>query len=269
MLALRLVGYLPSKIETRVPTKDPEEITMLPTPHNLDTVRVVASLNVLAGVVVDPKDHPIPGATVEMLAGSSTTDTTDAGGWFTFTSVKSGTVMVRARMLGYAPLTTSINLEDWRGMVIHLEPLDSKATGAKLEEQSGFGNQSAFVWNETEQRISMRGSHAIVIPREELAPYDDFSLADAIVRTKTGATQTPEINSARGQFCVLLNGKNTVGNSTLANFRTEEVEAVELYPPGTEMSGSVARYMRASGCRSVRTPASFSSGLFYVVVWLR
>ncbi len=267
VLAFRLVGYLPAKAATRVPTKEPEEISMLPTPHNLDTVRVVASLNVLAGVVVDHKDRPIPGATVEMLAGSSTNATTDANGWFTFTSVKNGTVLVRARMLGYAPLTTSIRLEDWRGLVIHLEPLDTKVTGGKLEDLSGFGNQSQFVWKETQQRLAMRGSRAIVIPREELAPFDDYPLADAILRTPTGMTETPDINSARGQFCVLLNGKNTVGNSTLGNFRTEEVEAVELYPPGTEMSGSVVRYMRSSGCRRVRT--AYAEGMFYAVVWLR
>jgi hypothetical protein len=269
LLLFRLVGYLPTKEETRVPTKEPEEIMMLPTPHNLDTVRVVASLNVLAGVVVDAKDRPIPGATVEMLAGTSTTQMTDANGWFTFTSVKNGSVLVRARMLGYAPLTTSIRLEDWRGMVIHLEPLDSKFTGAKLEDLSGFSNQSKFVWQETQQRLAMRGMHAIVIPREELAPYDDYTLSDAILRTKTGAQETPDINSARGQFCVLLNGKNTVGNSTLSNFRTEEVEAVELYPPGTEMSGSVLRYMRSSGCRQVQAAGSFNRGNFYAVVWLR
>jgi hypothetical protein len=267
VLALRLVGYLPAKTSTRVPTKDPEEIAMLPMPQSLDTVRVVASLNVLAGVVVDHKDRPIPGATVEMLAGTSTSATTDTNGWFTFTSVKSGTVLVRARMVGYAPLTTSIRLEDWRGLVIHLDPLDTKITGAKLEELSGFGNQSQFVWKETQQRLAMRGSRAIVIPREELAPYDDFTLADAILRTPTGSTETPDINSARGQFCVLLNGKNTVGNSTLGNFRTEEVEAVELYPPGTEMSGSVVHYMRSSGCRRVQT--SNGEGMFYAVVWLR
>jgi hypothetical protein len=66
-----------------------------------------------------------------------------------------------------------------------------------------------------------------------------------------------------------LNGKNTVGPSTLDNFRTQEVEFVELYPPGTELSGSVPRYLRAAGCRPVRTPGSFNVGVFYAVIWLR
>ena len=269
LLLFRRLGYLPAKIETRVPTAEPEEVSMLPTPRNLDTVRVVASLNVLAGVVVDQQDKPIPGATVEMLSGTSTTATTDSSGWFTFFSVKSGSVLVRARKLGFSPVTTSLNLEDWRGLVIHLDPLDYKLTGSRLDDASGFGNTYQFVWSETQQRLSMRGTRAIVVPREELAPFDDYPLGEAIVRTKTGQTETSDLGAAGANVCVLLNGKNTVGPSSLESFRTADVEFVELYPPGTEMSGSIQRYLRSTGCRRVTTPGAFTAGIFYAVIWLR
>src|ERR1019366_2148061 len=149
LLLFRLLGYLPAKSEVRVPTADPVEVSMLPTPRNLDTVRVVASLNVLAGVVVDHKDQPIPGATVEMLAGPITTVTTDSSGWFNFTSVGEGSGL---------------------GLLIPREPIDDKLSGSRLEDASGFGNASTFVWRETQQRVAMKGVRAIVIPREELAP---------------------------------------------------------------------------------------------------
>ena len=269
LLLFRLLGYLPATSEVRVPTVDPVEVSMLPTPRNIDTVRVVASMNILAGVVVDHKDKPIPGATVEILAGPLTTVTTDSSGWFTFTSVRDGSVLVRARKLGFSPLTTSIRLEDWRGLVIHLEPIDDKLTGSRLDDASGFGNTSTFVWRETQQRLAMKGVRAVVIPREELAPYDEYPLDQAIVRTQSGAIETSDLSAARENICVLLNGKNTVGPSTLGIFRTEEVEFVELYPPGTEVSGSVPRYLRSAGCRRVQTPGSLTSGVFYAVVWLR
>jgi len=269
ILLFRLVGYLPTKAEARVPTKDPELISMLPTPRNLDTVRVVASMNVLAGIVVDHKDRPIPGASVDMLNGSSTGVTTDDKGWFTFTSVRSGTVLVRARKLGFQPLTTSIRLEDWRGLVMHLEPIDENLSGSRLDEASGFGNTSKFVWMETQQRLAMRSGHAVVIPREELAQFDDYPLAEAIMRTHTGLAQTADLNAAGNNICVLLNGKNTVGSSSLQTFRTEDVEFVELYPPGTEMSGTVSRYLRSAGCRRIQLPGSFTAGVYYAVVWLR
>src|ERR1035437_391122 len=266
-LLFRLLGYLPAKSPVRVPTTEPVEVAMLATPRNLDTVKVIAPLNVLAGVVVDPKDRPIPGATVEMLNGTSTT--TDSSGWFTFTSVKSGSVLVRARKLGFAPVTTTIRPENCRGLVIHLGALDYPITGSRLEDASGFGNTNSFLWTETQQRISQRGAHAIIIPREELALFDDYPLGQAIKRTSTGAAEASDLNAAGGNICVLLNGKNTVGPSTLENFRTAEVEFVELYPPGTELSGSVTRYLRSSGCRPVRTPGSFNVGVFYAVIWLR
>jgi hypothetical protein len=269
VLLFRLLGYLPAKTEVRVPTAEAVEVSMLPTPRNLDTVRVIASVNVLAGVVVDHKDRPIPGATVEMLSGTNLTATTDSTGWFTFTSVKSGYVLVRSRKLGFAPLTTSIRLEDWRGMVLHMEPIDDKLSASKLEDASGFGNTSMFVWRETAQRLAMRGARAIVIPREELAPYDDYPLNQAIERTKSGQSETADLNAVGPNICVLLNGKNTVGSTALSSFRTEEVEFVELYPPGMEMSGSVGRYLRGAGCRRVQVPGSFAVGVFYAVVWLR
>ena len=269
LLRLRLLGYLPTTAETRVPTKDPDPITMLALPRNLDTVKVVASVNILAGVVVDDKDKPIPGATVEMLNGVNNSATTDSSGWFTFTSVKDGTVLVRARKLGFSPTTTSLALGDWRGIVIHMEPLDYNLKGTDLANASGIGNNATFVWTETKQRITTRGTHAIIVPREELAPFDDYPLDQAVKRTKTGSTEAADLNAAGGNICVLLNGKNTVGPSTLGNFRTSEVEFVELYPPGTETSGSAARYLRSAGCRRVQTPSVFSSGVFYAVVWLR
>jgi hypothetical protein len=269
MLLFRLVGYLPTKAEAKVPTVEPVEVEMIPTPPNLDTVRVVASQNVLAGVVVDHKDRPIPGATVEMLSGASAATTTDSSGWFSFTSVRSGSVLVRARKLGFAAATTSIRLEDWRGLVIHLDPLDFNLSGSKLEAASGFGNGNTFVWTETQQRLSMRGLRAIVVPREELASYDDYPLGQAIKRTPTGSLEASDLNAAGSNVCVLLNGKNTVGPSSLESYRTEDVEFVELYPPGTEQSGSVSRYLRNSGCRRVQVPGSFSVGPYYVVVWLR
>jgi hypothetical protein len=269
VLLFRLLGYLPSKALVRVPNVDVPEFTMLPTPRNLDTVRVTASLNVLAGVVVDDRNRPIPGASVEMLSGTNSAATTDSSGWFTFTAVRSGTVLVRARKLGFTPVTTSLRLEDWRGVVIHLEPIDDKLSGSKMEDASGFGNSSTFAWHETQQRLAMKTGRSIVIPREELEPFDDFPLSQAIPRTSTGQTESSDLNAAGPNICVLLNGKNTVGSSALSNFRTEDVEFVELYPPGTEQSGSVVRYLRNAGCRRVSVPGSFAVGVFYAVVWLR
>jgi hypothetical protein len=269
VLLFRLLGYLPAKSLVRVPNVDIPITTMLPTPRNLDTVRVTAALNVLAGVVVDERNRPVAGAAVEMVSGANLSTTTDSSGWFTFTSVRSGTVLVRARKLGFTPVTTSLRLEDWRGVVIHLEAIDEKMSASKLEDVSGFGNSNTFAWRETQQRLAMKSSRGIVIPREELEPFDDFPLGQAIQRTPTGSSETSDLNAASTNICVLINGRTMVGPSSLGNYRTEDVEFVELYPPGTEASGTVAQYLRNAGCRRVSVPGSFVVGVFYAVVWLR
>ncbi len=265
VLLFRLLGYLPTTAVVHVPSgNDTTLVAMLPTPRNLDTVKVIASVNVLAGVVVDYRGIPIPGATVDMMNGSTTTATTDSTGSFVFTSVKTGSVLLRARKLGFSPYLSSMRLDDWRGLVIHLEPLDYNFSGAQLENLSGFGSAGSYVWKETQQRMSMRGLHAVVIPREELAPYDEYPLGQAIRRTPTGARVGADMMSAAGNVCVLVNGRNAIGPSSLDLYKTDEVEFVEMYPPGTEFSGTAGRYLRASGCK--RVTVSGMSGIFYVFV---
>jgi hypothetical protein len=270
VVQFHLVGYLPAQAEVRVPAvSDSTVVTMLRTPTELSTVRVTASVNVLGGVVVDDRNQPIAGATVDLMSSGVKSKSTGADGWFSFTGVRSGVALVRARKDGYQPVVSSIELSDWRGLVLHMDAANAGLTGAALKDASGFGNASAFVWTETAQRISTAGSLAITIPREELAPYDDMSLGDAIPRTKNGAIRSSDLLAAQNSICVLLNGRTPVGSTSLNTYRTADVEFVEIYPPGTEKSGSAANYLRSTGCKRVTTPDSGISGVFYAVVWLR
>ena len=69
---------------------------------------------------------------------------------------------------------------------------------------------------------------------------------------------------------MLEDGRLVGDSTTLDLFRANDVDFVELYPPGTESSGSVAQYTRGSGCRAVSTPGRpRATGVFYAVVWLR
>lgn len=270
VVQFRLVGFLPAEMEVRVPaTTDSATVTMLRTPPELATVRVTASVNVLGGVVVDDKGRPIAGATVDLMSAGTKSKATGADGWFTFSGVHSGVALIRARKDGYQPVVSSIQLADWRGLVLHMDAVDDHLAGSARREASGFGNASAHVWTETQQRMSTAGALAVTIPREELAPYDDLPLGEAIPRTTGGAPRSSDLLAAQNSVCVLLNGQTPVGSTSLNTYRTADVEFVEVYPPGTETSGSVAPYMTSAGCKRVRTPGSGISGVFYAVVWLR
>jgi hypothetical protein len=270
MLQFRRIGYLPATIPVKVPeTSDSLKVMMVPMPPTLDTVQVVAHLNVLAGIVLDPKNRPIAGATVDMIGSKTGEATTDEGGWFTFTSVKSGLVVVRARKPGYEMAMYSLRLEDWRGLVLRMDTLATKMRSATRADVSGIGNAVEFAWTETRQRIAMRGSRATIVTREELAPFSDMSLGEAVRHTESGSMLTVDLQNAGTNVCVVQDGKQLVGSTTLDMWRADDVDFVELYPPGTETSGSVARYTRGGGCRPVRTPGQRSRGVFYAVVWMR
>jgi hypothetical protein len=269
-LLFRRIGYLPASLAVRVPEgSDTLTVMMVPSRSILDTVQVRASLNVLAGVVIDSAGRTVPGAKVEMIGTTSASTTTDSTGWFTFTSVHSGAVVLRIRKIGYQPAMNSVQLEDWRGVVVRLSSLDAGISESKRADKSGFGNRAEWVWTETRDRLVRRGTLATVVPREELAPFGDLSLGQAIRLTRSGMIAAIDLQQPGNDVCVLIDGNRTVGSTNLDTFRANEVDFVELYPPGTETSGTVRGYLKNAGCRGLRLGGMRGRGPYYAVVWLR
>jgi hypothetical protein len=269
-LLVRRIGYLPTSLSVRVPeASDTVTVQMVPAGAGLDTVQVVASLNVLAGVVIDSANRVVPDANVEIIGTRSASASTDANGAFAFTSVRSGAVVLRVRKLGYEPTMFSVQLDDWRGVVLRLSRLDATLSASKRQDKSGFGARAEWVWNETHDRLVRRGVLATVVSREELAPFGNLSLGQAIRLTKGGGLASTELQPTGNDVCVLIDGSRIVGSTNLDSFRADEVSFVELYPPGSETSGTVARYLRGAGCRGLRLSASRARGPYYAVVWLR
>ena len=265
-ILVRGIGYLPAATSVRVPeNSDSVTVMMVPASPALSEVKVTASMNVLAGVVLDSLNRVVPDALVEIIGAHTARATTDANGGFTFTSVRDGAAVLKVRKLGYEPTMFSVQLDSWRGVVLRLSPLQSGLSESKRSDKSGFGERQEWVWNETHDRLVRRGIFAAVVPREELAPYADLSLGQAIRFSKSGALASASLQTQGANVCVLIDGSRQVGLTTLDSFRADDVSFVELYPPGSEISGSVARYLRNSGCRSSRQ----ARGPYYAVVWLR
>jgi hypothetical protein len=270
-LTFRRIGFLPAVLGVRVPeTSDTLTIAMVAVSHMLDTVQVMARVNVLAGVVLDARNQPLPDARVDLSGTRTAETTTDETGSFTFTSVKSGVVVVRARKPGYEMATHSMLLEDWRGLVLRLDTLPPRLRAAREAELSGIGNTVEYVWKETQHRIGMHGGRATVITREDLAPFSDLTLGEALRYAPAAAHLANDLYAAGGNVCVVKDGHFLVGSTTLDQYGADDVDFVELYPPGTEASGTLAQYVRGGGCRSVRLPGQVRSrGPFYAVIWMR
>lgn len=271
MLGVRKVGFLPAvaNILVKANATTTVDVELVPAPAQLDTVLVEAKVKILAGVVTDSSGYPLAGAIVDLVGAGHATTTSGPDGWFSFTNLRPGPLVVKGRKPGYEMGVVSLRFEDTRGIVLHLNLLDSLHTSAtRLAELSGSSNFVEAAWADAQQRIVSRGGRAAVLSRQDLEPFDDLPLGQAVMRSPSSAMLALDLQVVNSMACVLLDGRRIVGNLTLDSYDTSEVEMVELYPPGSESSGTIARYLRGAGCRPVQTTGS-RRGPFYAVVWMR
>jgi hypothetical protein len=109
----------------------------------------------------------------------------------------------------------------------------------------------------------------VVISADDLAPFASMALGEALMLVKSASHLATELTRARMAICVVQDGRRAIGSTTLDTWRADEVEMVELYPPGTETSGTVGRYLRGAGCRAEFTAQGRTRGAFYAVLWMK
>lgn len=269
-ISVRRLGYLPAVTSVGIPqANDSLTVILVPTHVELDTVKVSAKLNVLAGVVVDERNRPISGASVELNGTAGVTATTGDDGWFTFTSVRSGPTILHVLREGYVGTMQSVRLKDWRGLVVHMTRIDTMLSKNRQQIASGLGNSAQRVWIETQQRLAERSVWAVIVTREDLAPLGDMPLGEAITQSESAANLSGDMERSDNSACVLLNGVRVIGQTSLDSYNAVDVEFVELYPPDATPPNSVAGTMRNAGCTARRTQGSRKRGIFYAVIWLR
>ena len=271
MVSVRRIGYLPAVAEFEIPIEagDSLMVTLVPMRSDLDTIKVLAEMNVIAGIVVDEHFKPVPGATVDLIGNRRGSATTGADGWFTFNSVRSGPTILHVLKPGYVGTMHSVQLTDWRGVVVRIATIDTTLSKRKQAIEAGNGNSATFVWHETQTRLAQRYGHAVIVTREELAPLGSLTLGEAIRATRSAASLSSDLQVANNTVCVLIDGNRRIGPMSLDSYNTDEVEFVELYPPGSEPSGTVEAYMRFAQCPTVKTIATGKSGPFYGVIWMK
>lgn len=269
-VSVRRIGYLPAVSEFDIPVEnDSLIVTLVPMRADLDTIKVLAEMNVIAGIVVDEHLKPVPGATVDLIGNRKGTATTGDDGWFTFTSVRSGPTILHVLKPGFVGTMHSVQLTDWRGVVVRIARIDTSLSKRKQGIVAGDGNSATFVWHETQTRLAQRFMRSVIVTREELAPLSGMTLGEAIRSTKSAASLSSDLQAANNTVCVLIDGDRRIGPASLDLYDTDDVEFVELYPPGSEASGSVAQYLRFAQCPTVKIIATGKSGPFYAVIWMK
>lgn len=281
-ITFRRVGFLPAVSVVNVPSSsDSLDITMVASAPSLDTVRVVAKLNVLAGIVVDSTSTPVAGAIVTLI-GTDRSATTDSAGRFMLTSVRAGPVVYRVQKQGFSALAGSARLEEWRGVVLRLVSFPKPRRHPWGENANAVDETH---WRETASRMSQRSARSAVVTREELEPLGKMSLSSALPLTVGARPAIADLRAANFEACIIMNGSRPIGLATLGTIWSDEVEFLEIYPPGTDWSNTLGRMTGGMGCRpqttvsaappsrnrlpTLREPPSPSpKDPLFVVVWL-
>jgi hypothetical protein len=274
-------------------------VTLHMLPRSLDPVvirareeKTLKGNSALLGIVIDSLGQAVEEAEVQ-LVGADRTAATLVNGGFLFRSLPVGPYVVRVRKLGYAPNVLHFELQDGeeREVIIRIRALAQGLDPVVVNEQSGYGKDQA-AWDDLDKRRRWHTSKEIVMGRDELRRYYSYpldlatqfmrggtvaaptrSVTDALAPARGGTGRDPRRDAARerreiqagapeGDACILLNGGEPM-RRPLRSFAADELELLEIYPPWTELSGTVkSRFEGMNGCRPDQHPT-------YYVLWMK
>jgi hypothetical protein len=244
------------------------------------------------GVIVDSAGAPVEEAEVQ-LVGAGRTAVTRSNGGFMLTGLPLGPYVIRVRKLGYSPNVLHLELQEGeeREVAIKIRSLIRELDAVQINEQSGYG-EDQVAWDELDKRRRWQSAREIILGREELKRYYSFPLDMAVPRMKGGAwvpARAPEgagfrNGAATGRavttfgytqaagpgdpntddVCILLNGTQAF-RGPLRVYGANELDLIEIYPSGTEMSGTVTARMN----KVLRCEATGFTHPTYYVLWLK
>jgi hypothetical protein len=267
---------------------------MRPLPVSLDPVviseretKALTGKSTIIGVVVDTAGRRVGDVEVQ-LVGSGRRTITGHDGSFVFRRVNAGDYSVASRRLGYSPVARAIHLteEEERELMLVMHQLPQMLDAVEIRERSGFGS-TADALRELDLRLRWFGgsNSAVILGPEVLSQYKRISLGTLIdFRGRLALQQLERMRASRGPAsiggsvsraaprerggpepddCILLDGVKFV-EQPIGSFSSDQVDRVEYYPAGSELTGTLASRMRSGRCgpRLGSHPA-------YYVLWLK
>jgi hypothetical protein len=265
------------------------KVALFAIPRQLDPVIVRADEDrrakahaSLLGLVMDSSGAAIPEAEVQ-LVGADIAGTTRANGGFLFKPLAVGTYVVRVRKLGYAPSMVTLQLgpNDDHEVVVYMRPLARNLDPFVVTEKSGYGRDEA-IWEEFEHRKRFQSFQTRLLGPDDLKSYYGVDLATALIRmglngptSSIAGQQVRSINAGghaltgpaadeAGFACLLLNGKEGIYGK-LSTYTTDDLEMLEVYPSGTELTGTASWYFHDTRCK----PPTLIRHPTYYVLWFK
>jgi hypothetical protein len=260
-VSVRRLGYRPLAVEVELPGEGlRRDFTIERTTTVLDPELVSAKWSGVRGVVGDARRvTALAGASIRLL-GSDATAGTDSAGSFALPLPGGREVLLRVERAGFATrlVSASVPAEGYVELEI---PLDTAVRAAR----------DYWVWRDLDSRLKYATPRAVHVTREELAATDAVSLEAALSRSRSVARVGVRITR---RACVFVDGIAKPGYPIDA-IDADDVEFVEAYPPGTDLTRTlVMRWPPGGECGvpdgTARPTASDSKQTAqFVSVWLR
>jgi hypothetical protein len=286
----RRLGYASTQFDWTAQVGQTTELAIVMTPiaRTLDPVVVMENEEKamkdrasILGLVIDSAGTPIEEAEVQ-LVGSNRSGLTRGNGGFLFRPLLIGPYVIRVRKLGYEPNVVKLALVagDDREVIIRMKRISTELDPIVVTARSGYDPLDQQVWDDLEKRMRWKSLRNPILGPEDLKRYRGADL-DVVIKTimlgRSDAATTSKAPTSKRQpqksvfdqhmpdACILLNGKTAV-KRPLHVFDTDQIDLLEVYPAGSEFTGTVGWYMdHVPGCQS--------SGLFthppYYVLWLK
>lgn len=258
-LSAHRIGYQPASVNVALRASALAlTITLVAIPAQLDSVRVREKASGIrySAVVLDQNDVPVQGAEVVAM-GVKSNLLTDSLGRFTVPGLSRGTLAVRMRKMGYAAYFNSFRIAAERADTLYMGRLPVTMTPTQINELSGFG-LDYWAYRDLEQRQSWKGAMAGAVSREELAQHGASDLCDALPGTASGNKLSLRADLhcksfPEGITTILVDGVRCE-HELLSDFAADQVDLVEYFPGGRDLSSSGSR-------RSRPVAADFSGSL--------
>lgn len=257
------IGYYPQDFATAVrDTSVRLDVVLRRLPSALDTVRVHGlRVGVVGIVVAHQSQRPVDSADVTVIGTDARARTGRNGQFALVDDVPAGPQVVLAKAGGFETKLVDVTVPD--SSTVEVAMIMDPPKGNNV-------NRRAMAYEDLEDRSRWIGGRSAFVTGIELARTGQKNLFDALWLTRV--LQRKNLN--KGYGCILVDGWQLGGG----NFDVSQVEAVEVYAPGTDYTGSLAWQgcddtwvfapLKASDWKTV-APRANRPGLPTLVIWLK
>lgn len=260
-ISIRRLGFRPSAVDLEMPAEGlRRSFTIERITPALDPVLIASRWTGVRGIVGDARRiSPLAGASVRIL-GAETGTGSDTLGRFAVPLPGGRDALLRVERAGFETRLISVSVPA-EGYVELDVPLDTQP------EKPLDG----YRWRDLDQRLKFATPRAILISRRDIESSDAVSLLTALQFSRQMQALGAQIDR---RACVFVNGVAKPAfplDAIMAN----DVEFVEAYPPGTELTRTlVMSWPPGAACGVAEGPTRATNArsrqlVQFVSVWLR